>query len=499
MASLKLFTASSVTAVVSWYFYKNFGLIAEENCLGVDENLELQRPARVAVIGTGIGGASASFFLRRTFGSSLIIDAFEKSDKIGGRMRVIDYNGSEVEAGGTIIHDSNKYMVEFVKHLGLEQHKALDDGLLGIYDGKEFVFTESKFSLLTNLKLIWRYGITSLYYMSHSLNKMLDEFGNIYSIQNNYEAFETVQDLLRAQGGETFVNYTQRTAKDVMKENGMSDLLIDELATGITRCNYGQDTGVNAFTGYVSLAGSGGSLWSVKDGNYLVCDKLFKTSNINVLYNKKVKNVRKESNGYYIDTVEGKHSDVKYDAVIVAAPLEVPNCYFKCKKCSSWPKADKQKHYQQTIATFIQANLNFKYFDCKDAENCPKSILTTESKEVKFSSVGPIRTTGGELIVPPLYKIFSRDPLSKETLKEMFDLSSNENTKTISMSWLAYPHYVTPETFTLFKLDEGVFYVNSIERCASAMEMSAIGGRNAALLARKHLLKSIGLNDDSKQ
>ena len=36
-------------------------------------------------------------------------------------------------------------------------------------------------------------------------------------------------------------------------------------------------------------------------------------------------------------------------------------------------------------------------------------------------------------------------------------------------------------------LDEGVFYVNAIERVASAMEMSCLGGRNAALLVKDYL------------
>ena len=34
-------------------------------------------------------------------------------------MRTIELNGNEVEAGGTVIHDSNKYMAYFTKEMGM--------------------------------------------------------------------------------------------------------------------------------------------------------------------------------------------------------------------------------------------------------------------------------------------------------------------------------------------------------------------------------------------
>lgn len=43
---------------------------------------------------------------------------FESSDRVGGRLHVITMEGQTVESGGTIIHSSNKYMMDFVKELG---------------------------------------------------------------------------------------------------------------------------------------------------------------------------------------------------------------------------------------------------------------------------------------------------------------------------------------------------------------------------------------------
>ena len=57
-------------------------------------------------------------------------------------------------------------------------------------------------------------------------------------------------DLLRAMGGDEFVELTEKTAKQVMLEDGVGEKLIDELVTPVARCNYGQsaDT-INGFTG----------------------------------------------------------------------------------------------------------------------------------------------------------------------------------------------------------------------------------------------------------
>ena len=73
---------------------------------------------RVAIIGSGIGGSSAAYFIHKSLNASVEIDVFEKAEKVGGRMAVIEIDKNQYESGGSVIHDSNKYMVEFCKMLG---------------------------------------------------------------------------------------------------------------------------------------------------------------------------------------------------------------------------------------------------------------------------------------------------------------------------------------------------------------------------------------------
>lgn len=245
--------------------------------------------------------------------------------------------------------------------------------------------------------------------------------------------------------------------------------------------------------GYVSLAGvQGGELWNVKGGNYRVCERLLEGSKATIYKDAKIESIRKEIKEnnvvYFLDSQDKGGCNQPYNAVVIAAPLEVPTTSLKCPKCSDWPA--EQGTYQETIASFIQAPVNYKYFGYNSSQDLPNNIFTTENESLPFSSIGMKSTVDGKSINPPLYKVFSRKPLTETTLNELFILnrtSDEEEVRIQSISWLAYPHYTPPERFAPFVLDEGVFYVNAIERAASAMEMSAIGGRNAAILVKQYL------------
>lgn len=66
------------------------------------------------------------------------------------------------------------------------------------------------------------------------------------------------------------------------------------------------------------------------------------------------------------------------------------------------------------------------------------------------------------------------------------------------IAWKAYPRYSTDMKPNSFKLHEGLYHVNAIEWVGSAMEMSAIGGRNVAILAYKDFLQLRDFVPDKK-
>ena len=81
--------------------------------------LSLLPAARVAVVGAGVGGCSAAYFLREHGGEKLDLHVFQKpGSAVGGRTAVIDFCGHTYESGGSILHTSNKYMVDFAQQFG---------------------------------------------------------------------------------------------------------------------------------------------------------------------------------------------------------------------------------------------------------------------------------------------------------------------------------------------------------------------------------------------
>lgn len=240
----------------------------------------------------------------------------------------------------------------------------------------------------------------------------------------------------------------------------------------------------------MSLAGAQSSkLWAVKGGNYQVCKYALEMSKANVMLDTKVseisKRTMKDNTVKYAVITSGDEASYVYDAVVVAVPLEVKSNRVECKLCGNWPSKGLG-HYQRTVATFVKGKLNHTAFGFSSESEVPCDIFTTENPELSFSSVGMQKNVEGKNIKSEddsIYKVFSRDILTEKQLSNLF--SHHDIVKIVD--WLAYPHYSPPEKFSSFRLDEGVFYVNAIERVASAMEMSAIGGKNAALLVARYL------------
>ena len=397
-------------------------------------------------------------------------------------------------------------------YVGLETKGNKDEKTvpIAIFNGKYFSFQTSFSKIWSILKTFWCYGI-SLIRMDMRVCSTLKKFVSIYDMQAKGQAFITVSDMLKAMGGEELFELTQMSTKDCMLcKLGWPEKLVDELVTGALRMNYGQGDEVNAFTGFVALAGmEDGSLWSVLRGNKLLVEKALQSSGV-VLHEENVSTVtRVQRNGkvsYIIHA--GDDADRKagtcsneFDVVIIASLLSGSGIQFENFPTAIYTDAVSVP-FQRTTAEFVKGTINPAFFGLTDlGSDFPQIILTTEMKvcPFQFRSVAiqiPSEITANEVedYQKPLseqpsrvWKIFAPNPLSDEEKMQMF----SEIESQLTVDWLAYPKYEPPEKFSPFILDDGVFYINTIEKAASAMEMCAIGAKNVALLTKNHLLVNI--------
>ncbi|XP_010224379.1 PREDICTED: prenylcysteine oxidase-like, partial [Tinamus guttatus] len=245
---------------------------------------------------------------------------------------------------------------------------------------------------------------------------------------------------------------------------------------------------------FISLTGVAPGVWGVKGGNKLVCNGLIYAAKAQLISGTVLSIEPKQRpdpaggtrNLYYVtyNSTSGQSAEM-YDIVVIATPLnhKMSNITFR----NFNPPIPEFPHpYHQTIATFVHGRLNASFFGYHDPSAFHLSdIFTTENPKLFINSLGvvsPVEGRPSEEKLPlqsAVWKVFSKEPLTKEQLNLLF--SSYDSVK--EKKWLAYPHYSPPEKCPPVILHDRIYYLNGIECAASAMEMSAIAAKNAALLA----------------
>lgn len=140
-------------------------------------------------LGAGAAGASAAYYLRRFAeedGVAVNITVFERTSRIGGRTLTVNAFGDpdqRVELGASIFVEINQILWNATKEFGLSllPPGGEFDGVLGIWDGDKFVYTqdESASGWWNLAKLFWKYGLAP--YRANSLvQATVNKFLSLY-------------------------------------------------------------------------------------------------------------------------------------------------------------------------------------------------------------------------------------------------------------------------------------------------------------------------------
>ncbi|KAL5251658.1 hypothetical protein ACHWQZ_G017136 [Mnemiopsis leidyi] len=430
---------------------------------------------KIAIVGGGIGGTSNAFFLQQLLKDKAQIKIFERGD-VGGRLREMQIGGRSYDSGGSIIHSDNFYARALTEKVGLKVRNLDKGGGTGFYDGKEFVLKLTGSTFKDKFKVLGRYGF-GIRNIVKDAEMMLKTFKRIYCLQSKKVAFKSTAELLNSTSPD-FLKRAQVSMRQSLKTLGVSELIQNELIAAAMHTNYNQELDVNAFVGFVSLAGGlVGDLWRVEEGNFRLPQELVKATGVEVVKSK-VRSILPSSRGtgYTVTyTLSGDTEDFEtedFDAVVLATPLHNADLQLPDKV----DVAKNTKPFQRTIATFVNGILA----PVVPGQENPEDILTVWSKEdLFFSSIG----FKGSATPDFNYKIFSKTPLTGEQIGKLFSKVNEVK----SVDWKAYPKYSVPDTLPDFELAPGLFYINAIESAASAIEMSCIGSKNVALLLFQYL------------
>lgn len=431
---------------------------------------------RVGIVGSGMAGSSAAYFLRQALGSRAEIVVYERNHTVGGRVREIEIGGKVVAAGASIAHSSNRYFIELAEALGLRTEPALSRAA-GVWNGQRFDFRTTGGGPGDLVRLLGRYGLSPLR-AKRTVSWFLRRFVQLYDLLEQGRTFAGPRELFEAVG---LYELSQVSSADYFRRQGISDRFLREMVDGISRSNYLQGAEMHALVNLVSLAGAamGGSLLSIREGNSALCRGLLQAAGATVRTHTEVREIA--SGPRHQVTTAGGETDL-FDAVIVATPLEGANIH--CSGAGVPARQAPPRPFQVTHVTFVVGELNPAYFGLRTAAELPGVILTEDSAAIPFSAIGAWGKAAGS--DQTIYKLFSLAELNDRQLSRFF----SRRTETKRLTWNAFPVLRPVAEWPSFVLDERLYYVNAMESAVSTMETELMAGRNAVNLLVSDCLKT---------
>lgn len=418
----------------------------------------------LAVIGAGVGGCSAAYFAQK-FLSDSKVTVYETKNRIGGR--IFTYHNPQIqkEIGAEFFNQSNKIVSGLVAELNLQTKKI--NGLMNIavWNGNEFVFQLNQSTFRTMLSLVTKHKL-SIPKLLFNLKKAEHNIKNLYKQQNSTQ----FNNLFQKAGLD---GWYKRFFDEILLEHGVDQSFVDDLVTPITRLIYTQNAGIAGFAGLVALLGVySQDINKIKNGNQTFPQKLLKASNANVKLKTKVNAIEKLRNGTY--HVHDDNQSSVFDAVIVAAPLEVAKISFDGLTINN-----QLREYQTIHTKIMKGQINPDYFNLKSS-NIPSLILTSKKADpITLFSIkqSPNKTQSYATVT-------STKPLPDNFVDELF-----KNGKTVfNHTWhAAYPVFKPIQKIPEMNLDQNLLYLNGIESAASTLETSAFAALNAVKNIKKRL------------
>jgi prenylcysteine oxidase/farnesylcysteine lyase len=387
------------------------------------------RPHRIAIIGAGPGGSSASYHLEKFAQSSsldiaLDITVFDSNPYIGGRtttVNALDDPRYPTELGASIFVKINHILYNATRDFELipsfrNRESAAPDAKyeLGIWDGTQFVFktaheegddddgTSSSWRGWWDIaKLLWKYGLSPIR-TQRATRAALGSFLKFYDDDDGVFPFASLQDAVDSTG---LAAYTGLTGKEVLKNAGVSAMFGREIIQASTRVNYASNLGgIHGLETLVCMAIEGAM--AVDGGNWQIFERMVKESAARVFLNTSVTDVSRSvttdtagfaRGRYHLRTTnpdlneyltadgdrdmgmqrdgDGDGDEHGYDTVIIAAPLQFANLSFTPALVNP-PETIPYTSLYVTLLTSPH-RLAPKFFGLDRPEDVPSSVITT--------------------------------------------------------------------------------------------------------------------------
>ena len=166
----------------------------------------MKETKKVIIIGSGIGGLGAGYWLSEL---GYEVEILEKNDRPGGRMKTLEYRGDKVDVGTQFYHSDYKLAFDLIDAAGLTDTKKLVNGKMQylLEDGSSFLYDHripymKILGLRGNLKLyafVLKYVVLGHKFDKYWIEKDIPEYDNIETMDlfnGTTEADQNLRDYL---------------------------------------------------------------------------------------------------------------------------------------------------------------------------------------------------------------------------------------------------------------------------------------------------------------
>jgi prenylcysteine oxidase / farnesylcysteine lyase len=417
-------------------------------------------------------------FLRDFFQNEIHLKIFEKMDRLGGRTFSIPLpNGDIIDIGGTSIVEENRYAMEFKDKFDMDFANE-SETFLNIWDNKigKFVFQESmgflsEFRNIVNVLISYQYGP---FQTKNAINEQVWKIIKIYHQQDDLKTWNSPFEMFKSVG---MHDLFEKTFHDYFLKSGkIHKKFADDLVIPICLVNYLQNSSISAMGGLISSVALISDFHKFELGADGFSKNLAKNSSAEIHLNTSIVSIQKDTIGIILGSKSCDDCDVEYqvfDKVVLGTSIELSNIEFIGFDF-------KVKHllkYRQTHVTILRGKLKAELFGLDP--KFPHEIIYNENENPDFLSIQVLKIVNDSFY----YKIFSSSERDDNFIEKYF---RNVDWK-FKHSFLAYPMLTTinEDQIQPAKLDDNLYYVNSMESVISTMETEMISSKNVAMMLAK--------------
>lgn len=466
---------------------------------------------KIAIVGAGIAGASAAYYLSERFPKSPAdITVYEARHQVGGRTRSVKvYNGAygsqHVETGAHSFYTDDECIQSMIDETGLrkklEPHYPRGK-MVGVWDGTSFILRDKR-----DLKIrTWRKWIHYTWKYGPSVHRFRNWIAaKLPQVQKLLGARETINRDFPKKIQKLGLTAEKRNCAQSCLHNLTSPEFSREIVQATTRAWNTQDlTAINGLATIVAMNPAfTDSIRPVFGGNYKLIDRLIKLSDVGLRLNTSVTRIqRSERRKYRLTVRTDGHQDrsptneeANYDAIIIAAPLQAAKIDFDI---GVHPVNALTPYVERHVTHFTSTQpdtLSPAFFNVSTTGEIPDKIFTTTNgvSDPGFfsieSSLAYLGLDGCVAQSENMYKVVSAAPLDNSMIAKLLGKSPNSTVESLGVRWIhrqvwhqAFPEYSKNAMLNNIEIADGIFYTGVGEEIVSSLEMSCRMGRFAAEL-----------------